>query len=240
MGLARQQVEQPQGFARSFPPYGEGITYWPLVEILRTLLKVQGGESREALEKRFNEFVRDTLAKAKRSEDPAEVASAIIRSIGSGLGGDGSEQSFAERREIQRSTHSKSTEQGGPQAVVLRAWRALFESIAQQEPLILVIDDLQWADEALLDLLEYLTDRITDVPILFLCPARPDFLSGDVIGAADGAISRRLCWMPLRARRALISLPGYWGRTTFPTCSTILSRTEPRATLSILRKSCVC
>ena len=38
------------------------------------------------------------------------------------------------------------------------------------------MDDLQWADEALLDLLEYLTDRITAVPILFLCPARSDFL----------------------------------------------------------------
>ncbi|HLJ33945.1 MAG TPA: hypothetical protein VKU38_09860, partial [Ktedonobacteraceae bacterium] len=32
-----------------------------------------------------------------------------------------------------------------------------------------------WADAALLDLLEYLTDRVNDVPILFLCPARPDF-----------------------------------------------------------------
>jgi len=158
------------------PPYGEGITYWPLVEILRILLKVQDGESGEGLEGRFNEFVRDTLATAKRNEDPVEITNAIVRSLGRGLRGDGKEPGYTEMRDIQRSTHSKSTEQGGPQAAVMRAWRVLLEAIAQQEPLILVIDDLQWADEALLDLLEYLTDRITDVPILFLCPARPDFL----------------------------------------------------------------
>ena len=157
------------------PPYGEGITYWPLVEILRSLLGARDGESSKALERRFNEYVQDILAKARPNEDAAQVASALIRSIGSELSGDGSEQSFSDRREIQRSAHSKSTEQGGPQAVLLRAWRVFLEALAQQEPLILVIDDLQWADEALLDLLEYLTDRVTDVPILFLCPARPDF-----------------------------------------------------------------
>src|SRR6266571_803061 len=157
------------------PPYGEGITYWPLVEILRSLLKVESGESWEVLKHRLHEFVQDTLTKAKSNEDAAEIASALIRSIGRGPGGDGSEQSFIERREIQRSTHSKSMEQGGTHALLLRAWRVFLEAIAVQEPLILVIDDLQWADEALLDLLEYLTDRINDVPILFLCPARPDF-----------------------------------------------------------------
>ncbi len=156
------------------PPYGEGITYWPLVEILRSLLKVESGESWEVLKHRLHEFVQDTLTKAKSNEDAAEIASALIRSIGRGPGGDGSEQSFIERREIQRSTHSKSMEQGGTHALLLRAWRVFLEAIAVQEPLILVIDDLQWADEALLDLLEYLTDRINDVPILFLCPARPE------------------------------------------------------------------
>jgi predicted ATPase len=157
------------------PPYGEGITYWPLVEILRSLLHVEDGESREGLRQRLNEFVQDILTKAKSNEDAAEIANALMRSIGSGHGDDSSELSLIERREIQRSTYSKSTEQGGTQAMLLRAWRVFLEAIAGQEPLILVIDDLQWADEALLDLLEYLTDRINDVPILFLCPARPDF-----------------------------------------------------------------
>ena len=157
------------------PPYGEGITYWPLVEILRALLKAEEGESREALERRLNEFVQDTLAKAKSNEDATEIARALIRSIGSEPGGSSSELSYPERREIQRSTHSKSTDQGRPQGLFLRAWRVFLETLAEQEPLILVIDDLQWADEALLDLLEYLTDRITEAPILFLCPARPDF-----------------------------------------------------------------
>src|SRR5207237_5657741 len=77
------------------------------------------------------------------------------------------------------STLAKNTDQSsqsGPHMALMRAWRIFLEALAQQQPLIIIIDDLQWADEALLDLLEYLTDRISDVPILFLCPARPDLL----------------------------------------------------------------
>ena len=155
------------------PPYGEGITYWPLIEILRSLLQVRDDESGEALEQRFVEFVREALHAVRRSEDVDEIAGALLASIGRGLRGD---VPRGERREPQRGTHTKELETGGPQAALQRACRVLLEALAQVQPLILVIDDLQWADEALLNLLSYLAERIVDFPILFLCLARQDFL----------------------------------------------------------------
>jgi predicted ATPase/class 3 adenylate cyclase len=160
------------------PPYGEGVTYRPLVEILNSLLNVQSEESYEQLESRFVDFVRETLLNAKSTEDPAEVAFAIIRSVGRRTGDNTIEQNYTEQLERERppisSGLNKNTEQSVPHMALMRAWRVFLETLAQQQPLVIVIDDLQWADEALLDLLEYLTDRITNVPVLFLCPARPE------------------------------------------------------------------
>lgn len=164
---------EPRVLEGHCPPYGEGITYWPLVEILRSLIGVGGEESGEEPEKRFVDFVRATLRRAKRSEDVDQVAGVLLQGIGRGLRGD---RTQGTRRELGRSTMNKDTDKGGPQAVLQRACRILFEAIAQVQPVILVIDDLQWADEALLDLLEYLAGRMSDFPILFICLARPDFL----------------------------------------------------------------
>jgi class 3 adenylate cyclase len=58
------------------------------------------------------------------------------------------------------------------------AARALFENAARDRPLILVIDDLQWAEPAMLDLIEHIADWSRDVPILLLCIARPELLDG--------------------------------------------------------------
>lgn len=157
------------------PPYGEGITYWPLIEILRSLLQVQDEESSESIQKRFFEFVQDSLSKARSIENPEQVAHAIIHSIGGTP--EKISQSALEKRQhtTTTATRPKTADQTDIHIALMRAWRILLEALAQQEPLMIVIDDLHWADEALLDLLEYLMDRITNVPILFLCPARPDF-----------------------------------------------------------------
>src|SRR5439155_15613847 len=64
---------------------------------------------------------------------------------------------------------------GAPEEVAW-AFRKLMEARAAQSPLILVIDDVQWAEPTFLDLLEHLADWSHAAPILLLCLARADLL----------------------------------------------------------------
>ncbi len=56
------------------------------------------------------------------------------------------------------------------------AWgfRKLFEALAREQPLIVVLDDIHWAEPTLLDLIEYISTFAQDAPLLLLCMARPD------------------------------------------------------------------
>jgi predicted ATPase len=54
--------------------------------------------------------------------------------------------------------------------------RASLERLALEQPLVLVLDDLHWAEQALLDLLDDLVATSRDVPILLLCLARPELV----------------------------------------------------------------
>jgi tetratricopeptide (TPR) repeat protein len=55
------------------------------------------------------------------------------------------------------------------------AFRRLLEALATRTPVLLVIEDAHWADSPLLDLIDYLVDRLT-APVLVLCLARPELL----------------------------------------------------------------
>ncbi len=161
------------------PPYGEGITYWPLIEILRTILHVQYDDTYETVQQRFIEFLHVTFVKASTNASDEEIAEILWRSIGNGLISKKMPTTASNYEEPAKSevpVRSATTQQSNAQGALSRAWRVLLEALGEIQPLIIVVDDLQWADEALLDLFEYLTDRITAVPVFFICPARPDFL----------------------------------------------------------------
>jgi class 3 adenylate cyclase len=56
------------------------------------------------------------------------------------------------------------------------AWRRMFEAMAEQRPLVLVFEDLHWADDTLLDFVDHLAEWVSGVPLLIVATARPELL----------------------------------------------------------------
>jgi class 3 adenylate cyclase/tetratricopeptide (TPR) repeat protein len=65
---------------------------------------------------------------------------------------------------------------GGKSEETFWAVRKLFEALARRKPLVVVFDDLQWAEPTFLDLVEHVADFTRDVPLLLLCIARPELV----------------------------------------------------------------
>ena len=63
-------------------------------------------------------------------------------------------------------------------AVTARDARETLEELAAERPLVLVLDDLQWAEPPLLDIVEEVAATSSDAPILLVCLARPELLEG--------------------------------------------------------------
>jgi DNA-binding SARP family transcriptional activator/class 3 adenylate cyclase len=119
------------------PAYGEGITFWPLREIV---LQATGGNGREG------------LVKLLAGQDDAEaIADQIAGAIG-------------------------LTKQPTRADKLVPGVRALFERLAARRPVVLVLEDVHWAQPTLLDLVDYLAEW-TRAPVFILCLARPELLS---------------------------------------------------------------
>jgi class 3 adenylate cyclase len=144
------------------PPYGEGVTYWPLAEMLRSFCDFAAPYALEAARAKLAACVREVLASAQRLEDPELIAAYLGQTIGI---------ESRERRQALLPADNQQLQEG-----LLRAWRVFFEALASQQPLIVLIDDIHWADDSLLNLIEYVAGRATGVPMLLLCPARPELL----------------------------------------------------------------
>jgi predicted ATPase/class 3 adenylate cyclase len=131
-------------------PYGEGITFWALGEIM----KAQAG----ILE-----------------SDSPEQASEKLSQVVAGLVDDASEREWFKAR-LAPLVGAQLVEAPGTaeRAEAFTAWRRFLETLAERAPLVLVLEDLHWADEALLEFVEHLVDLSTGVPLLLVCAARPE------------------------------------------------------------------
>jgi predicted ATPase len=148
-------------------PYGEGITYWPLAEMLRQVAKITPEMTGpEALERVHaispDEAVADRLAFAIGLRADAPVA------------GEGIDREIA------------------------WAFRRLFETYPIGGPMVLVFEDIHWAEPVLLDLIEYLIAFVRDVPALVLCLSRPELLDQRPTWGAGRVESTRILLEPLK------------------------------------------
>ena len=90
------------------------------------------------------------------------------------------------------------------------AIRRLLETLARERPVVLVLDDIQWAEPAFLDLVEYLAGWSRDAPILVCCMARPDLAE---LRPAWAGATIQLAPLPRRARAHAAREPGRAARS---------------------------
>ena len=151
-------------------PYGEGVSFWALAEIVKAQAGILESDSEKEAADKLTEAVREIAGE----EGEVDWLAGRLRSL---VGIQSGEQSSASQSES------------------FSAWRSFLEALADARPLVLVFEDLHWADDGLLDFVDQLADWARSAPILVLCTARPELLE------------RRPGWGGGKANATTISLP---------------------------------
>jgi class 3 adenylate cyclase len=142
------------------PSYGEGVTFWALGEMIR----------------RRAGLVEDDDEKTTRERVVATVEQFV--------------PDPADRELIQPALLSLLGVEPAPAAgrdALFPAWRLFFERVAERGTVVLVFEDLQWADSGLLDFIDHLLDWSRALPIAVVTLARPELFDR----RADWGSSRR-------------------------------------------------
>jgi DNA-binding SARP family transcriptional activator len=80
---------------------------------------------------------------------------------------------FSPMREVLQQAGRGTEALEGSSYDVFAAVREILEELAAERTVVVVLDDVHWAEPTLLDLVEYLTARLAAVPLLLVCLARP-------------------------------------------------------------------
>ena len=131
--------------------YGDGVAYWALAEMVRQRLSIAEEDPAEAaaakLAAGLDRYVPDPGERAYLGVRLGRLIGVPVP--GDGAGAVGREELFA-------------------------GWRLFFERLAAVHPVVLLVEDGQYADAGLLDFLDYLIDWVRDLPVYVLVFARPE------------------------------------------------------------------
>ncbi len=134
------------------PAYGEGISFWALAEMVRSRASITDADeptvARTKLNASLDEWLTDETERRR-------IEPAMLQLLGLDAG------EGAERTERES---------------LFAAWRVFFERIAERGVVVLVFEDLQWADDGLLDFIEHVLEWSRDRPIYLISLARPELL----------------------------------------------------------------
>ena len=158
-------------------PYGAGIAYWPLMDILREDVGIKPSDDRAAALAKLGERLAQLVSSDRLQAIQARIA--LVLSL--------------------ESPDAALPTVPPARIAVELSWgiRQYLEAIAARGPLVVVIDDLQWADPAALDVLAQLADRSSAVPLLLVCVARPELLERHASWSAGRADASLLVLEPL-------------------------------------------
>jgi tetratricopeptide (TPR) repeat protein len=132
-------------------PYGDGVTFWALGEIVKAQYGIHENDQAATASEKLAQAVADLVPEADRRW--------VETSLGPLVGLVPEDVALRDRRNE-----------------LYAGWRAFLEGLADQRPLVLVIDDLQWADDGLLDFVDTLVELVEAVPLLVVACARPELL----------------------------------------------------------------
>jgi len=138
-------------------PYGEVRGYWALAEVLKEAAGITPMDDMERASRKLGEMVAKVVGQTETARDPGEITHHLA--LLSGLDVDSDRPApVADQRTLHVS--------------VCR----FIEALARSQPLCLLFEDLHWADEALLDLIEFTAARVREAPLLILTQARMELV----------------------------------------------------------------
>jgi class 3 adenylate cyclase/CRP-like cAMP-binding protein/tetratricopeptide (TPR) repeat protein len=135
-------------------PYGEGLTYWPMANVLKADTGILDSDPPDIILAKALDRVERELRPGDRGTG---ITGVLLSSIGVPV----------------RPDPLAGAEPSAARELITRSWRTYVEAMAAEQPLVILLEDLHWADEHLLDLVEALAGRVS-APVLFVCMTRPD------------------------------------------------------------------